>query len=89
MDFSEVSLENSKSNPHFIFVKMSPTEINLFLVLCVNWTETSLVKTREADHRARKYKAKWIKKRRETDVVSKVPGFSENTKFGVECHVSV
>lgn len=36
MDFSEVILENNKSNPHYIFVKMSRTEINLFLVLCDN-----------------------------------------------------
>lgn len=72
MDFSGMSLENNKSNPHFIFVKMSRTTINLFLLLCDNWTETSWIKTREADHRARKYKAKWIEKRREIDVISKV-----------------
>lgn len=52
MDFSEVSLENNMSNPHFVFVKMRRTEINLFLVLCDNWTETFWIKTREADDRA-------------------------------------
>lgn len=64
MDLSEVILENNKSNPHYIFVEMSRTDINLFLVLCDIWTETSWIKTREADHRARIYKDKWIKKRR-------------------------